>query len=44
MPYKVDKEAVLDQVKPGDQITATVNEDMILSNVKVVSGDSKKKK
>ena len=48
MNYKVDDPSILDKVKPGDQITATVYDgDYSLHKVQVVgknSGDSKSKK
>jgi protein SCO1 len=45
MSYKVDDPAVLKQVKPGDQISATVYEgDMSLHKVKVVSPKAPDKK
>jgi protein SCO1/2 len=48
MSYKVDDPSILDKVKPGDQIMATVYAgDYSLHNVKVMgknSGDSKAKK
>ena len=48
MDYKVDNPAVLKQVKPGDQIMATVYDgDLVLHQVQVMpkpSGDSKTKK
>jgi Cu/Ag efflux protein CusF len=48
MDYKVDDPSILDKVKPGDQITATVYEgDYSLHKVQIAgktSGDSKPKK
>lgn len=48
MGYKVDDPAVLKNIKPGDQITATVYEgDMTLHKLQVApksSGDAKSKK
>ena len=48
MDYKVDDPSILDKVKPGDQITATVYEgDYSLHKVQVAgknAGDSKPKK
>lgn len=48
MNYKVDEPSILDKVKPGDQITATVYDgDYVLHDVKTVgnaSKDSKQKK
>ena len=48
MNYKVDESSILDKVKPGDQITATVYDgDYVLHDVKTVgnaSKDSKQKK
>ena len=42
MSYPVDKEAVLQRIKVGDRITATVYiGDLTLHNVKVVKGTSK---
>jgi protein SCO1/2 len=39
MSYPVDKEAVLKEVKPGDQITATVYDgDLTLHNIHVTKG------
>jgi Cu/Ag efflux protein CusF len=44
MSYAVDKEAVLKEVKPGDQITATVYDgDFSLHNVRVVKLKTTKK-
>ena len=43
MAYRVDSDAVLKQVKAGDQITATVYDgDFKLYNVKVVPPEKKK--
>ena len=48
MNYKVDDPSILDKVKPGDQITATVYDgDYSLHKVQVMgkdTGDSKSKK
>lgn len=48
MDYKVDNPAILNKVKPGDQIMATVYEgDMTLHNVRIMkkgAGASKSKK
>ena len=48
MDYKVDDQAVLKKVKPGDQITATVYDgDPVLHKVQVMpkqTGESKSKK
>jgi len=45
MPYKVDKPDVLKQVKPGDQIKATVYDgDYTLYEVQVVPRQAKAKK
>ena len=44
MTYKVDKPEVIDQVKAGDHITATVYEGdtQTLYNVKVAAAEKKK--
>jgi len=44
MTYKVDRPEVIDQVKAGDRITATVydGDTQTLYNVKVVPADKKK--
>jgi Cu/Ag efflux protein CusF len=44
MTYKVDKPEVIDQLKAGDHITATVydGDTQTLYNVKVVPGEKKK--
>jgi Cu/Ag efflux protein CusF len=45
MLYPVDDASILDKVKPGDQITATVYDgDYSLHNVKIAAGNAESKK
>lgn len=43
MNYKVDDPSIIDKLKPGDQITATVyDDDYVLHNVQLAGSNKKK--